>query len=198
MKKMNSRGFSMLELLASIVLLGIMMGVALPAVMGILRNTKMNTYVGDSLRFISTVDNTIRKDNKMEYPAVDECLFISLEYVNNNTFEEAPNGGTYDKKRSFVLAKRIPRSSSGQNFTYYVRLVERTQADSFMGVDLVEKEKLVKENASKKYITTIGSEDAWNLSQFNDRKAELRVKVQNSPYLITCTNVFIYAPQAAW
>ena len=48
MIKKNSNGFTLVELLATMVILGILMAIALPNVVGVLNNNRNKTYVADA------------------------------------------------------------------------------------------------------------------------------------------------------
>ena len=85
---MNNKGFTMIELLAAVVVLGILMIVAVPTVTNVLNDSKNKTYIDDSIRLISTFDNQMRKDNMMPVPAINCCIAMNLTYLDNNTFDE--------------------------------------------------------------------------------------------------------------
>ena len=102
----NNLGFSMIELLAAIVILGVLMGVAIPTVINILNDQRNNTYVSDAIKLSTNVDYKMKSDNQMIMPIRGGCVAMNLTYVDNNIFESAPYGGEYDQYKSFVIAKR--------------------------------------------------------------------------------------------
>ena len=123
--RVNNKGFTMIELLAAIVVLGILMGTAIPTVINIMNDQKNKTYVEDAIRLSSNVDSKMRSDNKVEVPPRNGgCVVLTLSYVDNNAFEKAPYGGQYDKQASFVVASRNIKSAD-EDYTYYVFLVEK-------------------------------------------------------------------------
>ena len=126
--ELKKEGFTLIELLAAMAILGIIMAVAVPNVMGILRNSRDNTYVADAKKFISLAEYRFRAGNKIEKPNTNNMIAISLSYVDNSEFENAPNGGKYDKERSIVYI-----TNEDGAYKYYVILVEKVN-DSYRGV----------------------------------------------------------------
>ena len=140
-------GFTLTELLAAVVILGILMGMAVPAVSSVLRDQRNKMYVEDSIRLASKMQSKMKSDNKVIIPAKDDCIVMSLRYLDDGTFEESPYGKTYDKERSFVIAKR---TDGFYKYNYYVRLVEEIDGGSFRGIDLENSDGLYDRNAKNK------------------------------------------------
>lgn len=141
--KKNNAGFTMIELLAAVVVLGILMIIAVPTVTNVLHDSKNKTYIDDSIRLISTFENQMRKDNMMPVPAKGCCIAMNLTYLDNNTFNDAPYEGEYDRVFSFVIADRLENGEKlsrgiSQDYAYYVRLMEKLPGDNagYRGVDL--------------------------------------------------------------
>lgn len=140
-------GFTLTELLAAVVVLGILMGMAVPAVTSVLRDQRNKMYVEDSIRLASKMESKMKSDNKVIIPPVDKCVVMSLAYLDDGTFEESPYGKKYDKTRSFVIAKRV---SGFYKYNYYVRLVEEIDGGSFRGIYLENSDDLYDRNAKNK------------------------------------------------
>ena len=135
---MNKKGFTLVELLAAIVILGILMAVAYPNVMGILNKNRASTYIEDAKRLATLGEYKIRSGSTKK-PAAGNCVLMNLAYLDNSEFENPPNGGEYDKEDSFVLIKR-----EGSTYKYYVRLVEKIKESPYSGrgILLIDSEKL--------------------------------------------------------
>ena len=78
----NNLGFSMIELLAAIVILGVLMGVAIPTVINILNDQRNNTYVSDAIKLSTNVDYKMKSDNQMIMPIRGGCVAMNLTYVD--------------------------------------------------------------------------------------------------------------------
>lgn len=153
----NNKGFTMIELLGAIIVLGILMGTAVPTVMNILNDQKNKTYIEDAIRLASNADNKMRGDNKIVIPPRNGgCVVLTLSYMDNNAFEKAPYGGLYDKQASFVVASRNA-STADEEYTYYVVLVEKTKGGSYRGVNLVNVNELYLDGARDSKVENVGT-----------------------------------------
>ncbi len=97
--KMNKAGFTLVELLAAMVILGILMGVAIPNIVGTIARQRNNVYVEDAKRLVVRARTTFASDTSIN--KVDGVCF-TLEYLDNGDFDEPPNGGAYLRKLSYV------------------------------------------------------------------------------------------------
>ena len=123
---LDKKGFTLIELLATMVILAAIMVIAVPNVMGILNNSKANAYVDDAKKLLSLAQYKLRGDPNL-WPANNECIVMTLSYLDNSEFGNAPNGGSYDKTNSYVLIKRVG-SGEVAKFNYYVTLDEKMDA----------------------------------------------------------------------
>ncbi len=119
---MNNKGFTLVELLASMVILGILMAITIPNIMGILSQNKNNSYIEDAQKLVSRAkykySDSDFVDKKLNNGA---CYKMTIAYLNNGEFNEAPNGGTYFNEGSYVVIQK----SAGRTY-YYVSLAEKT------------------------------------------------------------------------
>lgn len=198
--KKNS-GFTMVELLAAIVVLGVLMMVAVPTVMEVLRETRNSTYVDDAIRLVSTMEYKMNSDNMMPVPARGSCLVVNLTQLDNNTFGTAPYDGEYDRSKSFVVAKRLEVTDE-KEYSYYVRLMEQLPNDGgYRGVNLTEIDDLYKENATDKYVVN-ASKDAtvmFDVSLYNGKDPDHPVTELQTSLLsqtdgeLNCAGIVVYA-----
>ena len=107
MKKLNNKGFSMVELLAVIVILGLMMGIAIPNIMGIIKKQKQSTYLEDAKKMISRAEYMVRSNTEVKKPANNNCIVMTLGYLDNGEFNSPPYGGAYFSYLSYVLIKNV-------------------------------------------------------------------------------------------
>ena len=99
----NRKGFTLVELLAAMVILGLIMGIAIPNIMGVIKSNKEKTYVADAKKLLSVAEYKFRGDSKITRPSsTSNCTVMSLNYLDNGEFEKDPNGKAYNKDKSFV------------------------------------------------------------------------------------------------
>ncbi len=177
----SEKGFTLVELLATIVILGIIMVVAVPNVTGIIYKNRSNTYVEDAKKLVTLAEYEIRSNNnKITRPGDKQCIAFSLEYLDNAEFEDPPNNGEYLKNDSFVIVKK----ESG-SLVYYVQLVEKFKGkETYRGVPLVESSELNKSDATN----LIGNFTKSNLTNLKSDKNSLLTYLKNFDSRFTCSN----------
>lgn len=150
---MKKNGFTFIELLAMLAVLGILMLIAIPNINGILKNQRLNVIKGDATNMVETVKIKSRKERLLVKPKSGECIVFSLNYINDNdNIVKGPNGGLYDQFDSVVVYTR-----EGSRYKYYVRLVEQYKGKR-LGIDLLESSgiKLLKSKDIKTVNNNIG------------------------------------------
>lgn len=131
---MKNKGFTLTELLAMLVVLGILMAVSIPNITGMVKNQKLNIIRSDAIKVVDTMKTKIAKDKSIQRPKNNECLIFSLDYLNDNdNFDKGPNGGLYHQFDSFVLFTKY-----NNEYKYYVRLVEQRKINDYFGIELID------------------------------------------------------------
>lgn len=163
---MNNKGFTMIELLASMVLLSILMLTAVPTVLRVMDDSRKTTITNDAKKFVSSVEYKIKHNNNyIKRPKKqNDCILITLGYLDlSSEFKEGPHGGSYSLDDSFVVVKLKSMSTYGnasdadkvQMYDYYVTLIENYDDNANYGVYLVPFDKLNNGHA-KQYVDGIG------------------------------------------
>ena len=85
MKKLNKKGFTLVELLAVVVILGILMLVAIPAIQKSIQNSKKGTFANSSKEMINAVKSEYANDNLGDTcpNGVDGAYYVTVANANN-------------------------------------------------------------------------------------------------------------------
>ncbi len=130
---MNRKGFTLVELLAMLVVLGILMAVTIPNITGILNQSKTNIIKDDVAKMVDTAKMKIASDEDIKNPKTGKCIAFTLNALDkNDDFKSGANGGKYDKFNSYVIVKR-----ENNEYKYYVTLIEEVDGN-YYGVDNVD------------------------------------------------------------
>jgi prepilin-type N-terminal cleavage/methylation domain-containing protein len=141
-QKKKNKGFTLVELLASLVILGLLTLVAAPNILGILQSTKINTYIDDAKKLATLGEYKFRGDTNITKPTGSNCIVMTMKYLGTSEFKSAPNDGTYDETKSYVVVQK-----SGNSYKYYVQLVEVDEAKTkYTGIRTVEVKQLSTSN----------------------------------------------------
>lgn len=155
---LNNKGYTLVELLATMIILGIMLAVTIPNISGISTQNKMTAYAEDAKKFKNTAEYMFRGDDTVTKPQGNEhCVMVNLKYLHDNEFDTAPYGGHYDMQNSFVVMAKI-----NKRYKYFVQLVEKFQADgdNFRGFSLIDYTNL----EGSKYLDNVS--EGVNMSPF--------------------------------
>ncbi|MBR2998128.1 MAG: prepilin-type N-terminal cleavage/methylation domain-containing protein [Bacilli bacterium] len=182
--KKNNKGFTLVELLATLVLLGILMGIGLPILTGLLSNNRNKIYVADINRMIALAETKLNSSSStIEKPDENNCIIMSLTFLDDSSFENPPNQGKYVKDSSYVVIK----NTGGGNLEYSATLVEKVK-NYYRGIELTRGINLEKSNATR-YVKTI---DESNLVKIdNVSKSTINLKLGNN-YVIDVDAAYDY------
>ena len=170
----NNKGFTLVELLAMLLVLGILMAVAIPNMSGILGSQRYNMIIADATKMVEAVKTKAAKIN-LPKPSAGYCYIYALDYINDaDEINNGPNGGKYNQFDSFIIYTRV-----GNQYKYYVRLVEEKASRKF-GVDVEEIDDVKKDNSKIKTITT-----TYNLS--NNKANSMSILQSNTKISSICT-----------
>lgn len=100
---MNKKGFTLVELIATVAILGIIMTIAIPNVLSIVEKNKQEDFIESAKLLISEAEYKVRGISNIELPEEDSHgIVITLNYLNSGNFEDSPYEYDYDLS-SFVL-----------------------------------------------------------------------------------------------
>ena len=154
--KKNNKGFTLIELIAVILIIGSIMALSAPNVLSMIDKNKRTMYIRDAKKMVKLARY---KFNNIEDKPTDICVNLygyqyMLSELDKSDLSSPPNGGTYDLEDSFVGVKY---DNEKMMYVYYVQLIEKYTKDGntyYRGVKYTDSSDLDKENAKMKYVTT--------------------------------------------
>ena len=78
----NNKGFTLVELLAMLVVLGILMAITVPNISGILSQQKETAFIEDASKLINTAKMKMSTDREIKRPANGNCIVFSMTYLD--------------------------------------------------------------------------------------------------------------------
>ena len=90
MKAKNSLGFTLIELIATITILGIIMLIAVPNVISVVTKNKNQTYVNDARKFVTLAKYKFESDANIMRPTSTNCAVIMLSSVDRSELQSGP------------------------------------------------------------------------------------------------------------
>ncbi|MBB6445866.1 type II secretion system protein [Bacillus benzoevorans] len=91
----NQKGMTLIELLAVIVILGIIAAIAIPSIGGLIDNSRKDAHVANAQQMISAAKMAVSSDNGV-FPKVNTKVYLSLDYLEKKGYMETlkdPDGG---------------------------------------------------------------------------------------------------------
>ncbi|WP_052144604.1 competence type IV pilus major pilin ComGC [Halalkalibacter okhensis] len=132
-KLKNQKGLTLVELLAVVVILGIIAAIAVPSIGGIIDNSKKDAHVANATQMINSAKLAVTGDTSLQPTVSDENVAIYLQdlvtdgYIENfvdpdsgnDDYVEGSRDATDELVGSYVL---VTREESG-SYSYRVQLV---------------------------------------------------------------------------
>ena len=95
----NNKGFTLVETIAVIIILGVVLSIAVPSITNVVKSTNKNRMISDAETFISEVKEYVESDTIGNTPSDNK---YTLEDIKGKTkLSKSPYGKEY-KKNSYV------------------------------------------------------------------------------------------------
>lgn len=117
MNKLNKKGFTLVELLAVIVILGVIMLIAIPSIGTIISNSRENSFLSSGKMYISSAQNYVASGDIVV--SSGETKNVDIKEVNNGKYDKSP----IDSKYSIIGSVSITIDDKG-NATYTAKICE--------------------------------------------------------------------------
>lgn len=141
---MKNKGFTLVEVLAMLTVLGILMLATIPNISGIVKGHKTNVMKSDITKMVNSAKTKMSVDKSIKRPQEEgQCVVLSLNYLNSSDdINKGPHDGPYLPFESYVVVKMV-----GDEYKYYIRLVEKVKASEYYGIKGDLYEDVTKENS---------------------------------------------------
>ena len=105
----NNKGFTLIELIAVVVILAVLMMLAVPNVVATINKNKKEAFIEDAKKFRAAVEAKLVSDTSIKLPNADSVIVFTLDKVGKVEIEESPYGTKYSTKYSFVAVTKQPK-----------------------------------------------------------------------------------------
>ncbi|MGI6325333.1 MAG: type II secretion system protein [Bacilli bacterium] len=133
---MKKRGFTLVELLAVIVILAVILAIAVPNVLGIIENTRKESFAANGKMMANAAKTIMASEPKYVPSASGKGRIIPLSDLNLENIDKDVDGGVYDEANSYVVVV-----NDDDTFRYFITLKGNKRS-----IDLKENTDIVVDN----------------------------------------------------
>ena len=145
---MKKNGFTLIEMIAVIIILGIIMLIAIPAVTEYILKSDRATYATDVIAYLETARADYEMKEYGELLKDDEIMILPIKYINLEKGDKESPFGEFDLSKSYITISPLKRG-----YQFYANVVD----DHGYGVVMKTQTELdrdaVEENVTSKIIS---------------------------------------------
>lgn len=146
---MKNKGFTLIELIVTIVILGVVMLVAAPNITSMIDKNERISYIQDAQKLVKLAKYKFNETTS-GHPSSSSCLKYKITDLDRSELNDAPKSGSYLDNYSYVEVQY-----KDQEYKFFVQMVEEYSASGkkyYRGVTLTDSNNLTGENAKMKYV----------------------------------------------
>lgn len=157
----NNKGFTLVELLATVVVIGVLILISVPNMVGVINKNKDSNYIDDARRMQSLAEYRFRTEDKDKIANEADCILYTLNNLNKNQeFDKTPDDDgsgskKYDFENSFVVVKKV-----SNEYKYYVFLTTNDDKQMYANFTRI---------GTNYTLITDGADDTKNYKQSNEK-----------------------------
>lgn len=95
----NDKGFTLVETIAVIIILGVVLSIAVPSITNVVKSTNKNRMISDAETFISEVKEYVESDTIGNTPNDNKYKLVNIK----SKLSKSPYGRNYNMESSFVI-----------------------------------------------------------------------------------------------
>lgn len=126
MKKENNKAFTLIELLAVIIILAILMTLAITAMSGYIVDAKKDTFITTAQQYANAARLSF-VNNEYRTVARGNCIAIKTSKIElESGSRDSSFGNAFTDRDSYVVIRNVARASDeSDRYEYYVQMIDK-------------------------------------------------------------------------